>query len=182
MNRSASLPAEELLSALKADIDVFVGDAPQFDDSTMLLLDYRAQAAPALTERTFPADVSALGEVLGFLEEALQGFSCSAKAQIALSVAIEEAFVNVARYAYGDGGGEVALGIGFEEEGRVLTLRMTDGGTPFDPLGRGDPDITLSAEEREIGGLGIYIVKKTMDTVSYAYENGKNILTMTKQL
>ena len=159
-----------------------MGEAPQFDDITMLLLDYKAENTPALTERTFPADTNALPDVLGFLEETLEGYSCSMKTQIALSVAIEEAFVNVARYAYGGGEGEVVLGIGFEEESRTLTLRMTDGGTPFDPLKREDPDITLSAEERQIGGLGIYIVKKTMDTVSYAYENEKNILTMTKQI
>ena len=182
MNKAASLPAEELLTALKADIDAFVGEAPQFDDITMLLLDYKAENTPALTERTFPADTNALPDVLGFLEETLEGYSCSMKTQIALSVAIEEAFVNVARYAYGGGEGEVVLGIGFEEESRTLTLRMTDGGTPFDPLKRENPDITLSAEERQIGGLGIYIVKKTMDTVSYAYENEKNILTMTKQI
>ena len=74
------------------------------------------------------------------------------------------------------------LGIGFDEESRNITFRMSDKGTPFDPLKKPDPDITLSAEEREIGGLGIFITKKTMDTVSYAYENGENILTMIKKI
>ena len=76
----------------------------------------------------------------------------------------------------------MVLGIGFDEESRNITFRMSDKGTPFDPLKKPDPDITLSAEEREIGGLGIFITKKTMDTVSYAYENGENILTMIKKI
>ena len=76
----------------------------------------------------------------------------------------------------------MALAIGFDEESRTITFRMTDKGIPFDPLKKPDPDITLSAEEREIGGLGIFITKKTMDSVTYTYENGENILTMTKKI
>ena len=76
----------------------------------------------------------------------------------------------------------MTLGIGFDEESRTITFRMSDKGTPFDPLKKPDPDITLSAEEREIGGLGIFITKKTMNSVTYAYENGENVLTMTKQI
>jgi anti-sigma regulatory factor (Ser/Thr protein kinase) len=74
------------------------------------------------------------------------------------------------------------LGIDFNAESREITFRMTDKGTPFDPLKKPDPDITLSAEEREIGGLGIFITKKTMDSVTYSYENGENILTMIKKI
>ena len=76
----------------------------------------------------------------------------------------------------------MTLGIGYDEQSRTITFRMTDKGTPFDPLQKPDPDITLSAEEREIGGLGIFITKKTMNSVSYAYENGENILTMIKKI
>ena len=74
------------------------------------------------------------------------------------------------------------LGIGFDAQRRTLTFRMTDQGIPFDPLQKPDPDITLSAQEREIGGLGIFIAKKTMDRLTYAYENGENGLTMTKTI
>ena len=77
---------------------------------------------------------------------------------------------------------DVALAVGFAEEDRTVTFRMRDSGVPFDPLKKPDPDITLSAEEREIGGLGIFITKKTMDTVTYAYENGENVLTMIKKI
>ena len=79
-------------------------------------------------------------------------------------------------------GGDMTLAIGFEAESRTVTFRMADKGVPFDPLKKPDPDITLSAQEREIGGLGIFITKKTMDTVCYTYENGENILTMIKKI
>ena len=132
--------------------------------------------------KTFPAKIEALSDVLGFVDQTLENFACPMKVQTAVCVAIEEIFVNVAHYAYGDGEGDMTLGIGFDEESRTITFRMTDKGTPFDPLNKPDPDITLSAEEREIGGLGIFITKKTMNSVTYAYENGENVLTMTKQI
>ena len=135
-----------------------------------------------MTVKTFPAKTEALNDVLGFVEETLESFDCSMKIQMAVSVAIEEVFVNVAHYAYGDGEGDVTLGIGFDADSRAMTFRMADQGVPFDPLKKPDPDITLSAEERDIGGLGIFITKKTMDTVTYAYENGENILTMVKTI
>ena len=103
------------------------------------------------------------------------------KLQMAICVAIEEVFVNVAHYAYPDSEGTMTLSVGFDEGSRTVTFRMADRGIPFDPLQKPDPDFTLSAEERQIGGLGIFITKKTMDSVTYAYENGENILTMIKK-
>ena len=135
-----------------------------------------------MTNKAFPAKIEALSDVLGFVEETLEGFECPMKTQTAISVAIEEVFVNVARYAYPEGAGDMTLGISFNEADRAVTFRMTDKGIPFDPLKKPDPDITLSAEDREIGGLGIFIAKKTMDCLTYAYENGQNILTMTKKI
>ena len=133
-----------------------------------------------MTNKTFPAKTEALSEVLGFVEETLESYACPMNIQTAVCVAIEEVFVNVAHYAYPDGEGEVTLCIGFDEQSRTITFRMADNGVPFDPLDKPDPDITLSAEERDIGGLGIFITKKTMDSLSYVYENGQNILTMVK--
>ena len=135
-----------------------------------------------MTHQRFPADTESLADVLGYVEQTLETFACPMKVQMAICVAIEEVFVNVAHYAYGDSEGDMELAIGFDAESRTITFRMTDQGIPFDPLAKPDPDITLSAEEREIGGLGIFIAKKTMDSISYAYENGKNILTMIKKL
>ena len=183
MNQNSNVKATELLPALKANIDEFVGEAPQFDDITMLMLDYKPKEGGAyMTNRTFPAKTEALPDILGFVEETLEGFGCPMKIQMAVCVAIEEVFVNVAHYAYGDGEGDMNLGIGFDQGNRAVTFRMTDKGVPFDPLKKPDPDITLSAEDREIGGLGIFITKKTMDCVTYAYENGENILTMIKKI
>ncbi|MBR4935192.1 MAG: ATP-binding protein [Anaerotignum sp.] len=135
-----------------------------------------------MTNKIFPANVDALPDVLGFVEETLESYECPMKIQMAVCVAIEEVFVNVAHYAYGDGEGDVNFSIGFDKGNRDVIFRMADKGVPFDPLKKEDPDITLSAEEREIGGLGIFITKKTMDTVTYSYENNENILTMIKRI
>ena len=135
-----------------------------------------------MQSKIFPAKTDALTDVLAFVEQTLEKHECSMKNQTAICVAIEEVFVNVAHYAYGDNQGDVEFIINFDNQTRNVTFQMIDGGVPFDPLKKPDPDITLSAQEREIGGLGIFITKKTMDQVTYAYENGKNILTMIKKI
>ena len=135
-----------------------------------------------MTNKIFKAKTEALSDVLGFVDLMLEKYDCPMKLQTAICVAIEEVFVNVARYAYKNGEGDVKLEIGFDKETRKITFVMRDKGVPFDPLKKPDPDITLSADDREIGGLGIFITKKTMDTVTYTYENGENVLTMTKKI
>lgn len=177
------MEAVELLTCLKSDIDAFVGDAPQFDDITMLMLDYKPMRGnKSMLCKSFRAEVNELSSLLSFVEEALESFDCPMKNQTAICIALEEVFVNVARYAYGEEGGDVSFALELREEDRLLSIRMEDRGIPFDPLKKPDPDVTLTAEEREIGGLGIFITKKTMDSLTYAYENGKNILTMTKKI
>ena len=183
MNKSLELDQTKLLPKLKTDIDKFVGKAPQFDDITMLMFDYKLKKGETYVEsRTFPAKTEALTDVLAFVEQILEKYECSMKIQTAICVAIEEVFVNVAHYAYGEAEGDVKFDITFDKDTRTATFRMADKGVPFDPLKKPEPDITLSAEEREIGGLGIFITKKTMDLVTYAYENGENILTMIKKI
>ena len=183
MNQNASMEATKLLPALKANIDEFVGEAPQFDDITMLMFDYKPKkGGERMTNKTFPAKTESLSDVLGFVEQTLESFECPMKIQTAICVAIEEVFVNVAHYAYPDGEGNMSLYISFDDQSRAITFRMTDKGVPFDPLTKPEPDITLSAEDREIGGLGIFIAKKTMDSLSYSYENGENVLTMIKKI
>ena len=135
-----------------------------------------------MINKTFPAKIEALSDVLGFVDQTLESCECPMKIQTAICVAIEEVFVNVAHYAYGAAEGDVTLSIDFDESSRQVTFSMADKGMPFDPLKKPDPDITLSAEERDIGGLGIFITKKTMDAVTYAYVNGENRLTMMKTL
>ena len=182
MDKNKNLNAEALLSGLKEDIDLFAGDAPQFDDITMLVFDYKKKEGAAMKEKVFSASKDALSEVMAFTEECLESFDCPMKSSRAICVAVEEIFVNIASYAYGDSKGNATLSFGFDESERLMTLVVSDEGIPFNPLEREEPDITLSAADRDIGGLGIFITKKTMDTVSYKNENGKNILTMTKKL
>ena len=132
-----------------------------------------------MPERTFPAEDSVLGELLAFTEEQLEQAGCPMKQVMKITVAIEEMFVNVAHYAYPGGSGSVRYSI--EPGEGCVTFRLADSGIPFDPLAKPDPDITLSAKERQIGGLGIYMMKKTMDEVGYEYRDGENILTMMKR-
>ena len=132
--------------------------------------------------KTFPAKTEALSDLIGFVEQSLESFECPMKTQMAICVAIEEVFVNVAHYAYPESEGDVTLCVGFDEASRSVTFRMTDKGIPFDPLKKEDPDTTLSADEREIGGLGIFIAKKTMDAIGYEYKDGENVLTMSKKV
>ena len=135
-----------------------------------------------MTEKIFPADTAALDDVHAFAEAALEQAGCPHKTVMPLTVALEEVFVNIAHYAYPDGSGTVRLAIGHDPESHTVTFRLTDSGIPFNPLSHQDPDLSLPAEERPIGGLGIYMMKRTMDQASYEYLSGQNILTMTKKI
>lgn len=99
-----------------------------------------------------------------------------------LRLSIEEAVENVVRYAYDGGIGWLEVGTSLDHDSLVLTIELRDAGIPFNPLEKEDPDITLGANEREIGGLGIFLCKKMMDSISYRYENGNNVLTMSKKI
>ena len=135
-----------------------------------------------MKELTIEAKIENLDEVLSFVDEQLEVHDCLPKIQMQLDVAVEEIFVNIAHYAYKPETGSATIRVEFVEEPSAVIITFIDGGKPYDPLARKDPDITLSAEERQIGGLGIYLVKKTMDDVIYNYKDGKNILTIKKTL
>ena len=183
MNENKNLETEKILPELKNRIDEFVGDAPQFDDITMLLFDYKpVKSNEIVINKTFLADVDELNNVMNFVESILEKYNCSLKVQTALCVAIEEIFVNIAKYAYPDKNGYVDICIIFNEDTREINFKIIDEGVPFDPLNKADPDISLSAEDRQIGGLGIFITKKTMDYINYTYEDNKNILMLTKKI
>ena len=126
------------------------------------------------------ADVNNLDEVLSFVDGYLDELSCSTKAKIQLDIAVEELFVNIAHYAYAPGTGDATVTIDHTTDPLAVTITFEDTGRQFDPLAKDDPDTTLSAEERDIGGLGIYMVKKSMDDVRYEYTDGKNILSIYK--
>ena len=137
------------------------------------------------------AKIENLNKATAFLEETLEEVGCGMKQTMQLTVALEEIFVNIAHYAYAKtdsagniipdtGSGQVSLTL-VAENGEVA-LKFEDGGVPYNPLEKDDPDVTLSVEDREIGGLGIFMVKKSMDDMYYEYKDGKNILTLMKKL
>lgn len=134
-----------------------------------------------MTQRTFDAVTKNLDQVLAFLDIQLESWGCPLRVQLQLDVAVEELFVNIASYAYGEktGTAEIAMDL---LPGQIIEITFRDSGIPYNPLEKPDPDVTKPAEEREIGGLGIYIVKKSMDEVLYRHEDGQNILTIRKAL
>ena len=133
-------------------------------------------------ELTVEATVENLPQVMGFLEQHLEEADCPLKAQMQITVAAEEIYVNIAHYAYAPGTGEATVRLEITDEPAAASITFLDRGVPFDPLAKPDPDVSLSAEERGIGGLGIYMVKKSMDDVRYEYRDGQNVLTLIKKL
>ncbi len=127
------------------------------------------------------AEISELDKVIDFIEEQLDKIDCNMKIRMQLNIAVEEIFVNIAHYAYPDDNGTAIIRYDFGLETNTITICFLDMGTPYDPLARKEPDITLSAEERSIGGLGILMVKKSMDHIEYAYRDGYNMLTIQKK-
>ena len=129
-----------------------------------------------------PANLDHLAEVTAFVDEELEKFGCPMRVQLQIQLAIEEIFVNIVSYAYHPKNGEAEVRCEVLEDPLRVVIQFLDGGTPFDPLAREDADTSREALESRIGGLGILLVKKTMDDVKYVYENGKNILTIRKYL
>ena len=128
------------------------------------------------------AEVDNLHEALEFVDSCLEQADCSPKAQSQIDVAIEEIFVNIASYAYGDESGKVTMKMKTGGDPKEAVITMIDSGIPYDPLAKEDPDVTLSAEERQIGGLGIFMTKQFMDELEYEYKDGQNVLTLKKNI
>ena len=131
---------------------------------------------------TVPAHLEQLSVVLDFVKHELETLDCPIKIQAQIAIAVEEIFVNISNYAYQPHDGDVTLTSEIKENPLQLILTFIDSGIPYNPLEKVDPDITLPVDQREIGGLGIYMVKKSMDFVDYKYENNKNIFTLIKYL
>lgn len=132
---------------------------------------------------TVEASMEYLDKVTSFVEAFLEGYACPMKITMKILLCVEELYANVVNYAYSSKNGNCTIeleGNAYETENKVC-ICMRDQGVPFDPFAKEDPDITLSADEREIGGLGIYMVKNIMDTVSYEYKQQENIVTMIKK-
>ena len=135
-----------------------------------------------MKELEIEAQADRLYDVQNFVDGELERVGCPMKIQNQIDLVVEEIFINIASYAYAPPGGKAMVRVEFMEEPLTITLSFLDGGEPYDPLAREDPDVTLSAEDRPIGGLGIFLVKKIMDDIQYEYKDGRNILTLKKQL
>ncbi|MCI6995520.1 MAG: ATP-binding protein [Oliverpabstia sp.] len=135
-----------------------------------------------MRELTVDAIIENIEKVTDFVNEELEKLDCSPKAQIQIDVAIDELFGNIAHYAYNPNVGTATIRMEVVQDPMAVVLTFIDHGIPYDPLAKEDPDIKLSAEERKIGGLGIYMVKKSMDEITYEYKDGQNILRIKKNI
>ena len=131
-------------------------------------------------EITLPAIIENVEKVTAFVNTELENLKCSVKTKAEIDMAIDEIFSNIANYAYDLAVGKATVQIEKQDNPRAIVITFIDEGKPFDPLKKKDPDITLSAEKRVIGGLGIFMVKKSMDDIKYEYKDNKNILTIKK--
>ena len=136
-----------------------------------------------MTKKTMQIEANKenLPQVLEFVEGCLEEADCPMKSMMQISIAVEEVFVNIASYAYSPEIGDAVINVETDPDSALIRITLEDRGVPYDPLIREDPDVTLSAEERQIGGLGVYMVKQSMDNVPYEFKDGKNILTLEKK-
>ena len=133
-------------------------------------------------ELVIDASTDKLDEVIAFVDTQLENYECSMKTQMQIDIAVEEIFVNIANYAYNPEIGDATIRVEVSNEPLAVAITFLDHGKPYDPLAKEDPDVTLSAEERDIGGLGIFMTKKSMDNIRYEYKDGQNILRLKKNL
>ena len=189
LNIKPSGSPEELIDNVAAGIKEFVNGTEQFDDITMLSFRYNGRGKQEevladMDELEIDADLKNLEEVLAFVDSRLEERDCPMPVQVSIDVAVEELFVNIAHYAYREspeGKGKAWIRLGFNQDPTTMVLTLMDKGSPFDPVKKPDPDVTLKAEDRKIGGLGIYMVKKSMDSMIYERRDDMNILTITKK-
>jgi len=135
-----------------------------------------------MKELTIAATAENIGTVTDFVNEQLEALNCPIKAQMQIDIAIDELFGNIAQYAYHPEVGVATVRVEVTKKPLAVVVTFIDAGVPYDPLMTADPDVNLSAEERQPGGLGIFIAKKSMDEINYEYRDGKNILSIKKNL
>ena len=191
LNKNRDYEPEELLAAVKTEIDNFTGEAEQSDDVTMLALKIEKDIAtldeiPDAKELTVEANINNIDKVLNFLCGALHDINCPRELRNKIALAAEEVFSNIVKYSYNcpnapisEGPFDVTIGINVEDD---IELKFEDSGIPFNPLEQAPPCLDESIEDRKIGGLGVFMVKKLMDKVEYTRSGNKNILVMSKAL
>lgn len=179
INANAKLSAQALGEKIREEVLAFTGEAEQFDDITVLVFDYIGES-PEAELRFTPASAADQPAATEFLEQELRKRGCPERTIQQLDIALDEIFSNILKYAYPDAAGPITLRVGEEAEPHAVVLTFIDEGTPYDPLQAADPDTTLDIDDRTPGGLGFFLVKKMMDEVRYAYEEGRNILRLKK--
>lgn len=177
LNMNKNRSPQTIIEGVQQSVAEFIGDEPPFDDLTAVCIEIKKPTGKRLVVDAKPENLSVVND---FVEDFLSDTGCSAKVKSQIDLAVEEIFINIASYAYEEGTGKADIFLSRKNDELHMTFK--DSGTPYDPLQKPDPDTSLSASDRKIGGLGIFLVKKTMDDVSYEYRDGYNILSITKNL
>jgi sigma-B regulation protein RsbU (phosphoserine phosphatase) len=180
LNSYKDVSIKELVDILKDDIHLFAGNTPQSDDITILTLEYLKQKESIGVTKVFDADRDELYNCMHFINDELDKFGSSKRSKSQIDLVVEEIFVNIALHGYQSVQGDVEITVNVIDD--MATIIFKDRGVPFNPLLRKDPDLTASVEEREIGGLGIWLSKEMMDSIDYEFKNGQNILTIKKKI
>ena len=174
LNKNADKSPKELLTAVQETVVKYADGAEQSDDLTMLALSYHPKTI------SVPAEIEHQDEVMAFVNDCLENASAPAEIIARVNIVLDEVFANICQYAYSPAKGKATIRCCVGGHPAFVSLEFRDTGKPFNPLKKADPDITAGIEEREIGNLGIFMVKQIMDSVEYEYRNGENILIMTK--
>ena len=181
LSKEKSSNVVDALTSVRVALNDFVGEAEQFDDITMVAFDYSSKNKDLeILEKTFAAKKEVLPELLKYIETNLEKNKASMKATTQIYIAVEEIFVNIASYAYGDSNGKCIVSLRFE--GDFVSIKFIDNGFAFNPLKKEDPNVKAKLEDRDIGGLGIFMVKQTMDEVSYKRDGNENVLVIKKNI
>jgi len=180
LNEMNANSSKELCTNVQTSIDSFAGEAAQFDDITMVALGYK-NTEVTVERRYESATFDDIPDVTDFICDELDKLRCSAKMSTQISIVIDEVYSNIVKFAYPEHPSLVI--VRFHTDGlENVNITFIDKGPQYNPLLREDPDTNLNAQQREIGGLGIFVVKKTMDKVDYEYKDNQNILTITKRI
>jgi len=177
LNSNRDLAPNELLSAVKREVDKFADGAEQADDITMLAIKVNDVADNSVKDIKIEAKTEYLDEVIKFITGELEKIGYPTHLINEICIAAEEIFINIVDYAYKPDSGSAFISI--STKGKTV-IRFEDTGRNYNPLEQQPPDLEKPLHEREIGGLGILMVKKIMDTVEYSRVGGKNILVITK--
>ena len=180
LNENENSSPEIIIKEMSNAISKFVGKQDQFDDTTMLCVEYKGNDMDKSESYKVKAVVESLESALDPVIEALEAFGADHKTCYKVRLALDEILTNVVSYAYDDDNGEIEIRYEISEETRTVTISIIDEGKPFNPLEMKDPDLDADPSERKIGGLGIFIVRQTMDDVSYKRENNRNVLIIKK--